>query len=208
MISSLEGKIEFAAEKFIILNVNGVGFKVFVAAETLSKIQQKGDDVNPSTKLRIDGEQGRTIKLYTDLVIRDNGADLYGFLTVEELQFFELLDSVAGVGPKGALGILGVAKISEIKNSIIRDDAELLTKVSGIGKKTAERITLELKSKLKGKDFESAFKEGDAEVIEALTGMGYSLKEVRNALREIPENVSGIENRAKEALKLLGRTRR
>ncbi len=92
MIGFLRGKIEEFGEKFVILDVSGVGYKISISPETLSKIKQMTGDVNPSTKLRIDGEQGRTIKLHTHLISTDNSLDLYGFLSREELEFFELVD--------------------------------------------------------------------------------------------------------------------
>lgn len=205
MIGFLRGKIEEFGEKFVILNVNGVGYKVFVSPETLSKIKQMAGDVNPSTKLGIDGEPSRTVKVHTKLISTDSGLDLYGFLSREELEFFDMIDSVAGVGPKGALGILGVAPVGELKSSIAKGNVELLTKVGGIGKKTAERIILELKSRIKEGGAGEGFQESDGEIIDALTSMGYTLREAREAVRKVPPEIQGTETRLKEALRKLGR---
>ena len=205
MIASLQGKIIEFSDKFVILDVNGVGYKVFVSPETLSKIKQMTGGVNPERSQGIDGEPSRTIKLYTKLILTENGLDLYGFLSREELEFFDLVDSVAGVGPKGALGILGVAPVAELKSSIVKGNVELLTKVGGIGKKTAERIILELKSKIKEAGAGEGFQESDGEIIDALTSMGYTLREAREAIRRLPPDIVGVEARLKEALKKLGK---
>ena len=189
MIGFLRGKIEDYGEKFVVLDVSGVGYKAFVSPETLSKIKQMAGDV----------------KLHTKLILTDSGLDLYGFLSREELEFFDMIDSVAGVGPKGALGILGVAPVGELKSSIAKGNAELLTKVGGIGKKTAERIILELKSKIKEGGAAEAFRESDGEIIDALVSMGYTLREAREAVHKVPQDVEGVEARLKEALKKLSR---
>ncbi len=184
----MRGRIEEFGEKFVVLDVSGVGYKTFVSPETLSKIKQTVGDV----------------KLHTKLIMTDNGLDLYGFLNREELEFFDMIDSVAGVGPKGALGILGVAPVGELKSSIAKGNAELLTKVGGIGKKTAERIILELRSKIKEGGV-GGFQEADVEIMDALVSMGYTLREAREAVRKVPQDVGGVEARLKEALKKLGK---
>ncbi|MBU2068311.1 Holliday junction branch migration protein RuvA, partial [Patescibacteria group bacterium] len=113
MIASLQGKIELKTNKFVIVNVGGVGYKVFCTVSVLDK-------------LVIDKE----IKLFIHLYIRENMLDLYGFLTLEELEFFELLISISGIGPKAASSVLSVASIKDLKASIASGQVNLLTKVS------------------------------------------------------------------------------
>lgn len=192
MISYLFGKIKYKNEKFVILDVNGVGYQVFISPSTFEKI----------------GEQ-KEIALYTNLHVTENVLELYGFLSVEELEFFEQLLTVTGVGPKSALNIMSAGKIEEIKKAIIHGDPSILTKVSGIGQKTAERLILELKNKISieteegGKiNLESI---GDHEAITALVKLGYTAAEAREVLRDVDEKVTKVEERVKEALKLLGR---
>ncbi|MFH1671389.1 MAG: Holliday junction branch migration protein RuvA, partial [Candidatus Portnoybacteria bacterium] len=131
MIASLSGKIELKTERFVILDVNGVGYKVRCSPLVLKEI-----------------EKGQQAKLFIHLYPRENILDLYGFLSFEELEFFELLISISGIGPKAGLSVLSIASLKDLKTSIASGQVSLLTKVSGIGKKTAERVILELKSKI------------------------------------------------------------
>ena len=138
--------------------------------------------------------------------VREDAIDLYGFLTLEELEMFELLISIAGVGPKSGLGILTVADPKTIKTAILNEDSSILTKVSGVGRKTAERIILELKNKIGDlSEGDKAKAIGDSDAIEALVSMGYSVSEAREALKHIPVEVKDIGQRIKMALKNLGR---
>ena len=192
MISYLSGKIKHKNDKFIILDVNGVGFQVFVAASTFEKIGNKQE-----------------VALYTDLYFTENVLELYGFLTMEELEFYQQLLTVTGIGPKSALNIMSVAKVDEIKKAIIHGDASILTRVSGIGKKTAERLILELKNKIKIETAEAGEinieNVGDNQAILALTKLGYSNIEAREALKEVDGKITKLEDRIKLALKMLGK---
>ncbi|MBU2082021.1 Holliday junction branch migration protein RuvA [Patescibacteria group bacterium] len=189
MIFYLEGKILDKNEKFFVININGVGYKVFSHAGILEKIP----------------ENGQNIKIWTHLYVREDAMDLYGFLDKDDLDFFEMLISISGIGPRSALGILEVAPVSSLKQAIVSEDETFFTKVSGIGKKTAQRMILELKSKLiktvvleKGE-----FKEmGDA--FEALVSLGYRASDVRRILNELPKDGGNVEAKVKEALKKLG----
>lgn len=188
MIGLIEGKIELNTDRFVIVNVNGVGYKVFISGNTLKTLPKKGEKV----------------KLYTFLYVRENIMDLYGFLNPKELEFFELLTSISGIGPKGALSILTVASVDILKRAITNEESSILTKVSGIGKKMAEKIILELKSKV-GDEFLGKGIGVDSEAIDALMGLGYKLQEAREVLKKVPKDIEGVENRVKEALKLLGK---
>lgn len=189
MIGFLEGKIELATDKYVLISVNGVGYKVFISLNTFKDLPKKGEKV----------------KLYTYLYIREDKMQLYGFLNQEELEFFELLVSVSGIGPKGALSILAVAPVKTLKRAIISEESEILTKVSGIGKKIAGKVVLELKNKIKDTAEDIGKISVDNEAIDALLTLGYKLSEAREALRKIPENIKEVSEKVKEALKILGK---
>lgn len=191
MIIFLDGTIEFKGEKFVVLNVGGVGYKVFVGVETLRKIAEKGTSV----------------KLWTHQHVREDSLDLYGFLVYAELDLFELLLGISGVGPKSALGILAIAPVDTLKKAIAAGDTSYLTRVSGIGRKTAEKVVLELKEKMAGRGVtvEAPELKDEADALDALVALGYSQREAREALAGIPRDIGGVERRLAEALKKLGR---
>lgn len=189
MIAKLRGKIEYLKDNYAVVDVNGVGYKIFLTVYTFGKIAGK-EDVN----------------FFIHTHVREDAIDLYGFLTLEELEMFELLISISGVGPKSGLGILTVADPKTIKTAIVNEDSSILTKVSGVGKKTAERIILELKNKIgdiSAKDREKAV--GDSDAIEALVSMGYSVSESREALKAVSAEIKDIGQRVRAALKNLGK---
>lgn len=192
MISLLEGTIEFKGERFAIINVGGVGYKVFFSPETMRSVAKIGE----------------RYKVWTHLHVRENDMELYGFLSYAEMQFFEVLISVSGVGPKSALGILGVAPLDMLKRAIAAGEMNYLTKVSGIGKRMAEKIIVELRDKLGGAQMSEGVRAeltADADVLDALISMGYSQKEAREALSRIPAGVSGTKERLGEVLRGLGK---
>ena len=191
MISYLKGAILNKSSKSITLLVNDIGYKIFVTQNLLEKLK-------PETE----------IELHTFLRHKDDSMDIYGFKTREELEFFELLLTVSGVGPKSALGILEVASLPQIKKAILRDDASILYKVSGVGKKTAERIVVELKNKLDSlpiTDKKIPLADSDTEVFDALVNLGYQERHVRQALKHLPEDITNTEDKIKRALKYLGK---
>lgn len=191
MIALVIGKLEAKKGRYVVINAGGIGFRIFVSAETLSKMPKVG----------------QTACLHTHLYLRQDALELYGFLTEEELTFFEMLNAVSGVGPKAAMGILGVAAPGKIKEAIAEGDETLLTRVSGVGRKTASKILLELKEKVReelryvGRIANVA----DSEVREALEALGYGERQVRDVLKRIPDSVKKVEERLREALRLLGR---
>ncbi|OGZ33600.1 MAG: Holliday junction DNA helicase RuvA [Candidatus Portnoybacteria bacterium RBG_19FT_COMBO_36_7] len=190
MISSLEGKIALKSEKYAVIETNGIGFRVNLSEKTLSKIPQIG----------------ASVKLFTYLSVKENGWDLFGFLTFDELELFELLISIPGIGPKTASNILALASVEDLQEAIVLGDETILARVSGIGKKVAQKIVLELKSKVKKlSKGEGSGIAGDIEVIDALVNLGYKVYEVREVLQKLPENIKGLENRVKETLKRLGK---
>ena len=188
MIASLTGKIESNTDKYVILDINGIGYKVYISGNTFKNLPKKGEK----------------IKLYTHLYVRENIMELYGFLNPKELEIFELLISIPGIGPKGALNILTVVSIETLKRAIANEESAVLTKVSGIGRKIAEKIVLELKNKV-GDEFVGKSLNEDTETIDALVSLGYKVQEAREAVKKLPKDIEGVENRVKEALKLLGK---
>ncbi len=189
MISRLTGKIVHADTRFFIIDVHGVGYKIYTTAGVLEK--QLTDEVT----------------FWTYLAVREDALDLYGFPTKDEMDFFELLITVNGIGPKTALGILNVANPATIRKAVATEDPSYLTKVSGIGKKNAEKIVLELKSKMSA--WEAV--EGEAEhiayesdALEALKSLGYQERDAREALKKVPKEITNTGECVKHALKILG----
>ena len=195
MISTVEGKISFKGERFVVIDTGGVGYRVFVSPETMRKFPA--------------GESG--VKLWTHLQVREDALELYGFLEYAEVEFFETLISISGIGPKSALGILGVAPLDTLKRAIASGETAYLTKVSGIGKRTAERVVVELKDKLAGSSSTEALGKEireETDILEALTTMGYSVREVVEALKHVSAETTGTEKRLSAALKVLGKGKR
>ena len=185
MIGSLRGKITFKSEKFILIETGGVGYKVNISPDTLTKVPQNSE-----------------VSLFIHTHIREDMFDLYGFLDRQELEFFEMLINVSGIGPKGALSILGIASLETLKKAISTGDISYLTKSSGIGKKTAEKIVIELRDKL-GKDTSSQSLQGELDALEALKSLGYSQNEARDALKKVSPDLD-TNAKIREALKSLG----
>ena len=187
MISSLEGTIKHRGLNAIVVDVGGIGYKVAVTTETA-----------------LEAISGSPVFLWTHLVVRETALELYGFLDKETLDVFELLITISGIGPKSALSILNVASPAMLRQAVASEDTTYLTRVSGIGKKNAEKIVLELKDKLKttredrGVDMRS---EGDA--LEALVSLGYSERDAREALKKVSKEIEGASERVKSALKIL-----
>lgn len=190
MISFLQGKILNKGNGFVIVELNNIGYKVFVCQSLWSKLNL-----------------GQEVELYTHQYVKEDALNLYGFNNIEELDLFELFLSVSGIGPKSALGILGVAKAEDIKDSISQGDPSLLTKVSGIGRKTAERAVLELRGKispLASSGRAAGIGSASGDEIDALMALGYSMGQARDALRAVDEKIKDSGERIKQALKRLG----
>ena len=188
MIAHLEGTVHSIHPGFVILSVGGVGYKVSATRETLIALKN-----------------ATTASLWTHLAVREDALDLYGFNTEEELRFYNMLLTVPGIGPKSALAVLDIATISTLRSAISAGNASYLTNVSGIGKKTAEKIVLELKDKVgAGTDSGTASLKGDEEALEAMRALGYSQNEARDALRKVPAEVEKSSARLREALRILG----
>lgn len=190
MISELHGTVSRRHKDALVLSVSGVGYLVHATLDTIAAFSD-----------------GAEAHLFTHLAIREHSHDLYGFRTEEERNFFELLIGISGIGPRTALAILNLADIGALRAAAASGDITYLTKVSGIGKKNAEKIVLELKDKIGALESESVAHLGreEADVLEALRALGYSLSEIREALKQIPEEAKTTNERVREALKILGR---
>ncbi|HPT08130.1 MAG TPA: Holliday junction branch migration protein RuvA [bacterium] len=190
MISFLRGKVIYKLKNSFILELNNIGYSIYISDNFLNEIKI-----------------GQELEVFTHQHIKEDIFDLYGFRNIEELEFFELLISVSGIGPKSALGVLSMTNLSDIKESIIRGDSNLLIKVSGIGKKTAERVVLELKDKIfkLGGNYDLTSPSFGGDEIDALVGLGYSYSEAREALNLVDKNIIDSGQRIKEALKKLSK---
>ncbi len=197
MIGSIKGKIILKTEKFLIVETNGVGYKISVSPDTLFQL---------SAPHSYSGQNNTEVLFWIHTHVREDILDLYGFLERQELEFFEMLINVSGIGPKGALSILGIASIDTLKRAIGTGDTSYLTKISGIGKKTAEKIVIELRDKIadKMKDEKGGVSlQGELDALEALKSLGYSQNQAREALKKVPTELD-TNKKIREALKILG----
>lgn len=183
MIAYLKGKILEKSLTYIILENQGLGYKVFVTPEVLQKAV--GDEAT----------------LYTYMKVADDGHSLYGLPSFQALQFFELLITVSGVGPKVALAILSAAPIESVKQAIANQDSAIFTRISGIGSKTAERIIVDLKNKVGPGDGSSG---SGSEIFDALLALGYNQREVRDVINKV-DGKKPQEQQLKQALQMLSK---
>ncbi len=188
MIGHLEGEVRALRPLYAIISAGGVGYKVSATKQTLSSLRL-----------------GASASLWTHLAVRETALDLYGFVDEEEMRFFDLLLSVSGIGPKSALAILDIATVETLRSAVSQGNAGYLTNVSGIGKKTAEKIIIELRDKVGlSADGHSGALKGDEEALEAMRALGYTPHEARDALRGVPSSIIGSNDRLREALKIIG----
>lgn len=197
MISYIKGTLERRGENDIIVEAGGIGYRIFVSPATLAKLPQTGE----------------AVQIFTYFSVKEDGMSLYGFAAREEQEMFEKLLLVNGVGPKGALGFLSVLNPSEIVMAILSDDVKTLSKAPGVGRKTAQRVILDLKDKFKTEDAVSSFEGaagiaesvggGDAkfEAIDAMTALGYSRSEAAQAVNAVAAEGMTTEDILKAALK-------
>jgi holliday junction DNA helicase RuvA len=187
MISHLKGIVIDKEERTLVIDVNGVGYKVFATGDTLQT-----------------AKEGGSISLWTHHAVREDSQTLYGFKDKDDKNFFELLISISGIGPKTALGILSVTTAQNIRRAVSSGDTSHLTKVSGIGKKIADKIVLELKGKFDADDSGVSLRD-EVDALEALKALGFGHKEAREALKEVDPTITDTGNRVKRALKILGK---
>ncbi|EGT4136891.1 Holliday junction branch migration protein RuvA [Clostridium perfringens] len=201
MYEYIRGQFQGISKDYVVIELNNIGYKIFTSGNTMSNMPKVGDEV----------------LLYLEQIVREDFIGLYGFTTREELEMFKLLLSINGVGAKAALSLLSISTVNNLKYAIMMGDEKHITRAPGIGKKTAQRIILELKDKLKPDELTS--EEGELiegindnsdysfninETLSALMALGYTEKEAQKALEKVDKTVS-IENMIKESLKLLMR---
>jgi len=189
MISYLSGKIIIKKDKFIVLDVNGVGYKVFLSKKTLARLP----------------EIEKPLKLFCFLNVKENILDLYGFLNHKELEFFGTLDNIRGVGPKAALEISSLGSLEDIKERILSKDETLFSEISGIGRKKAMTIILELTGRIKDIPKEKKTEKVD-EAEQGLVNLGFTRQQAKDALAIASKGIKDTEERIKQALKVLGRS--
>ncbi|AQW24494.1 Holliday junction branch migration protein RuvA [Clostridium perfringens] len=201
MYEYIRGQFQGISKDYVVIELNNIGYKIFTSGNTMSNMPKVGDEV----------------LLYLEQIVREDFIGLYGFTTREELEMFKLLLSINGVGAKAALSLLSISTVNNLKYGIMMGDEKHITRAPGIGKKTAQRIILELKDKLKPDELAS--EEGELiegindnsdysfninETLSALMALGYTEKEAQKALEKVDKTLS-IENMIKESLKLLMR---
>lgn len=187
MIAQVSGIVSNKTARSIIVDVHGLGYEVFCTKDLILRLGA-----------------GAEVTFFTHLNVKEDALDLYGFTSTVELNFFKLLLTVSGIGPKSALNILEVAKPEDIRRAVARQEPAILAVVHGIGKKTAEKIVLELKDKVE--ILEPDIMSDDQAVLEAITSLGYSQTEARAALRNLKGNEGvTIEDKVKAVLRSLSR---
>jgi Holliday junction DNA helicase RuvA len=189
MIAYLKGKVLAKDIIYLVLETNGIGYKVFAASPTLAHARV-----------------GQELALYIHTHVREDQFSLYGFLSADELNLFELLISVSGIGPKIALAALSGASASNIRSAIAGADPSVFTKVSGVGKKTAERIVVELKERIGegAGEFSLGSSKHFSDSLDALVSLGYSRQEAREAVKRVPAELADSGSIVKAALRILG----
>ena len=199
MYEYIKGKYIGINKDYVIIENNGIGYKIFTSGATMAEMPKVSEEV----------------QLYLEQIVREDFIGLYGFKDIEELEMFKLLISISGVGAKAALSLLSISRINNLKYAIIMEDDKHLCRAPGIGKKTAGRIILELKDKIKtdeiseGVDIQEGFENiapsnsnAIGEALGALLALGYSEKEAESALKKVNRQES-VENIIKECLRVL-----
>ncbi len=190
MFAYIKGSLEMKSSGYIVIDINGLGYKIFMSQNNIDSI----------------GELHNIIKVFTYVKVREDDISIFGFKTQEELKMFELLISVSGVGAKSALVMLSCIEPSDFAIAVISNDVKVLTKVPGIGNKSAQRIILELKDKLKEEQLEEKLKDNSENINEAISGLmvlGYSKKDIEKAFERLDIDNLSIEDLIKKGLILL-----
>ncbi len=199
MIAFVKGTLEYINEDKAVIDVNGIGMNVIVSTKTIAELPMTGNEV----------------KLYTYTALREDSISLYGFLSRDELSLFKKLISVNGIGPKGGLALLSAISCEDLKFAILSGDVKLISSAPGIGKKTAERVILDLKDKISydiehidleiRRSNETSVEGSDIqkEAVRALTALGYSAAEAQKAVKNVQDTDTDVESILKEALKYL-----
>lgn len=198
MFAYIKGSLEQKSNNYVVIDVGGIGYKIFMATKAIENL----------------GEIGQVVKVHTHYYVREDNISLYGFNTNEELRMFELLLQVSGIGAKSAITMLSEISPSSFALAVISDDISQLVKIPGIGKKTAARIVLELKDKLKTEEaitkteeikLSISNEEETSEAIAALQVLGYTKREIEKALENVDTKNLQLEEIIKQGLKNLAR---
>lgn len=198
MFAYIKGSLEQKSNNYVVIDVGGIGYKIFMATKAIEAL----------------GEIGEVVKVHTHYYVREDNISLYGFNTNEELRMFELLLQVSGIGAKSAIAMLSKISPSSFALAVISDDISQLVKIPGIGKKTAARIVLELKDKLKTEEaitkteevkLSITNEEETSEAIAALQVLGYTKREIEKALENVDTKNLQLEEIIKQGLKNLAR---
>ena len=198
MFAYIKGTLEQKSNNYVVIDVSGIGYKIFMATKAIETL----------------GEIGKIVKVHTHYYVREDNISLYGFNTNEELRMFELLLQVSGIGAKSAIAMLSEISPSSFALAVISDDISQLVKIPGIGKKTAARIVLELKDKLKTEEaitkteevkLSITNEEETSEAIAALQVLGYTKREIEKALENVDTKNLQLEEIIKQGLKNLAR---
>lgn len=203
MISFIKGYVAETTENSVILETDSIGYEIFMTGTAIEKTSRMQDK----------------IKIYTYFHVREDTMQLYGFLSRDDLEMFRLLLNVNGIGPKAAMGVLAAITADELRFAVLSDDVKTISRAPGIGKKTAQKLILELKDKLKLEDaFEkkldhqeenlsladTSLRDSRQEAVEALTALGYSSTDALRAVRQVSEETGeDVEAILKAALKQL-----
>lgn len=188
MIGSIEGVVVEKDERALVVSVGGLGYLVAALPSTL-----------------VAAEVGTTVRLFTHLAVREDALDLYGFAAKNELALFRLLIGVSGIGPKSAMNVLALADAGVLVRAISGGDSAYLTKVSGIGKKLAEKIVLELKEKVGGLGVTENIPKAEGEALDALEALGYPVRDTRELVRTLSKKHDSAEAIIRAALQALGK---
>lgn len=198
MFAYIKGSLEQKSTNYVVIDVGGIGYKIFMPTKSIESL----------------GEIGEVVKVHTHYYVREDNISLYGFKTNEELRMFELLLQVSGIGAKSAIAMLSEISPSSFALAVISDDISKLVKIPGIGKKTAARIVLELKDKLKTEEaitkteevkLSISNEEETNEAVAALQVLGYTKREIEKALEKIDTKNLQLEEIIKQGLKYLAR---
>ena len=190
MIAYIKGTVNQLSEQSLILENNGIGYLISASATTLGRLPRGGE----------------VVQLHTYLQVKEDDMSLYGFINQEELQLFRLLISISGIGPKVGMAILGIMSPSQIMSAIANQDAVAFSKVPGVGKKTAQRITLELQDKIKSPHHEGTVILASTEkqdAIDALLSLGYGRTESMKAVLAVATEDMAADQIIRQALKKL-----
>lgn len=191
MIGSLRGKVDLKDGTTVLLDVNGVGYKVSSSSDVLSK-----------------AKLGEEIKIYTYTHVREDTLELFGFSDISSLKLFEKIISISGIGPRTALNIFSIGSSGSITGAIVKGDVDFFTGVPRLGRKNAQKLIIELRGKLGSIDELDLSAEGDehaGEIITALKSFGFSAQEAKGAIKSIDKKIQTVEEKIRLALKYLGK---